>query len=279
MKILVTGANGMVAKAVCEKARALKIDVVAYEREKLDIADLESVRNRLRQDRPDSVINCAAWTDVDGCETNAEKAFAANARGPENLAKACREIEASLVTISTDYVFEGARRQFYTQRENPNPQSVYGKSKLDGERLAAAAHARTMVVRTGWIFGAGGKNFLSRIIELAKKGDKLKAIVDAYGTPTYAPDLAGQLIELARLDLPGIYHIVNAGEGASFAEFSKEALRAAGIAESLLEPVQFASLKRPAPRPIDSRLRCLISEKVGLKPLPHWLDAVQRFAR
>ena len=139
-------------------------------------ADVDRVRQTLQKDRPDAVVNCAAWTDVDGCESDQERAFAANAQGPENLANASREIGAVLVTISTDYVFDGRKQGFYTQRDNPNPESVYAASKLEGERRAQLADARTIVVRTGFVFAKGGTNFLSTIIERARRGEKLKAI-------------------------------------------------------------------------------------------------------
>lgn len=245
--------------------------------EKLDIANQDLVNHDLRDQKPDYVINCAAWTDVDACEGDAERAFAANARGPENLSLAAREIDAGVITISTDYVFDGTKSGFYTQRDNPNPQSVYGKSKLEGERRAQLAHARTIVVRTGYVFGSGGNNFLSKIIDYAQSGKPLKAISDAYGTPTYAVDLAIRLRQLAELDLPGTYHVVNAGEGANFEEFARVALKAAALPDSQVESIHMDSLDRPAPRPRNSRLKCLLSEAVGLAPLPLWKESVEAF--
>jgi dTDP-4-dehydrorhamnose reductase len=157
------------------------------------------------------------------------------------------------------------------------PQSVYASAKLEGERRAQAANARTVVVRTGWIFGPHGRNFLSRVVELAERGERLKVISDAYGTPTYAQDLAERLRRLAEIDLPGVYHVVNDGEGASYEEFAREALLAGGLNASILESVEMDSLKRPAPRPRNSRLRCLLSEAIGLPPLPEWRVALRRF--
>jgi dTDP-4-dehydrorhamnose reductase len=231
----------------------------------------------VQDDRPDTVINCAAWTDVDGCERDKDRAFAANARGPENLAAAAREVGSGLVTISTDYVFDGKKIGFYTQRDDPNPESVYGMAKLEGERRAQLTYARTIVVRTGFVFGRGGTNFLSRIIERARTREKLTAISDAYGTPTYAPDLAGRLRKLAQLDLPGIFHVVNTGDGVSFAEFARAALDAGGLSQTEVESVEMDSLKRPAPRPRNSRLKCLLSEAIGLAPLPFWKESIREF--
>jgi dTDP-4-dehydrorhamnose reductase len=224
------------------------------------------------------VINCAAWTDVDGCETNHSRAFEANAHGPQRLALNARRSGASLITISTDYVFDGTKEGFYTQRDDPNPTSVYAASKLEGERRSLAASARVMVVRTGWVFGVGGRNFLSTVVERARRGDRLSAISDAYGTPTYSLDLAARLYELAQLDLPGLYHVVNGGCGTSFEEFARVALRAAGCEEVAIEGVSMETLLRPAPRPRNSRLRCLVSEAIGLPALRPWEAALADFA-
>ncbi len=278
MRVLITGAGGMVGQALAEYCRSVKDVVFAYDHQGLDIADGDRVTEVLQRDRPEVVINCAAWTDVDGCERDRARAFAANAEGPEALGRASREIDAQLITISTDYVFDGRKDGFYTQRDQPTPESIYGLSKLDGERRAQLANARTVVVRTGFIFGRGGTNFLSTIIARAGRGEQLKSIRDAYGTPTYAPDLARRLRELADLDLPGIFHVVNAGPGVSYLEFARAALDLGGFADANLESVDMDSLNRPAPRPRNSRLRCLLSEAIGLVPLPLWTDALSEFA-
>jgi dTDP-4-dehydrorhamnose reductase len=267
----------MVGRAVSEHCRSNGDLIFSYDHRSLDIGDADRVMQTLEKDSPDTVINCAAWTDVDGCELDRERAFVANARGPENLANASREINAGLVTISTDYVFDGEKEGFYTQRDQPNPQSVYGVSKLEGERRAQLAYARTIVVRTGFVFGPGGTNFLSTIIERTRRGEKLKAISDAYGTPSYSPDLARRLRELARLDLPGTFHVVNAGEGVSYEEFARAALDLASYASTNLESVGMDSLQRPAPRPRNSRLKCLLSAAIGLNPLPFWKDSLRDF--
>lgn len=267
----------MVARAVTSYCTAQGDQVRAFGREELNIADSSVIADKFNHERPEAVINCAAWTDVDGCEADRAKAYEINARGPELLAAGCRQIGASLITISTDYVFDGAKDGFYTQRDDPNPQSVYGKAKLEGERLAQSANARTIVVRTGWIFGPGGRNFLSQVITRAQSGARLMAISDAYGTPTYALDLAKRLRELAEIDLPGIYHIVNSGAGASFAEFTRAALDTGGYPDLELENVLMDSLTRPAPRPRNSRLRCLLSEAIGLEPMPDWRSALLDF--
>ncbi|MDX6501658.1 MAG: dTDP-4-dehydrorhamnose reductase [Blastocatellia bacterium] len=276
MKAMVTGAAGLVGRAVAQHCTRSGDQIVGLDHAALDISDAQAVNATMDRERPDVLINCAAWTDVDGCELNPERAQLANARGPELLALACRRVGALLITISTDYVFDGEKDGFYTQRDQPNPQSVYALSKLAGEQRAQNAWARTIVVRTGYIFGSGGTNFLSTMVERARRGEHLKVINDSYGTPTYAPDLADRLRRLALLDLPGTYHVVNTGDGASFDDYARVAFEAAGL-DTPIEPVSMATLKRPAPRPRNSRLRCLLSAAIGLPDLPSWKDAVRNF--
>lgn len=279
MKVLITGAAGLVGAALTQHCRARGDDVLAFDREGLDVTDERAVREAFKSLRPDAAVNCAAWTDVDGCELDPQRAFLVNSQGVESLATAARLAGASFVTVSTDYVFDGRRENyFYTQRDDPHPLSAYGAAKLEGERRAQAASARTSVVRTGWVFGAGGRNFLATVAERARRGEPLRAISDSYGTPTYAPDLAARLRELAELDLPGVYHVVNAGEGASYEGFARAAVEAAGLRDAQIESVPTDSLQRPAPRPRNSRLRCLISEALGLRPLRDWRAALADFA-
>jgi len=277
LRVLVAGSGGMVGRAVNDDCRSRGDEVFAYDHESLDISDLPLVQRELAKLRPDAVINCAAWTDVDGCESDPERAEAANARGPENLALASRDAGAVLVTISTDYVFDGEKDGFYTQRDDPNPTSVYGRAKLAGERRAQLASARTIVVRSGFIYGPGGQNFLSTIAARLRREEQVGAIVDAWGTPTYSLHLAARLRDLAQLDLPGIYHVVNSGAGASFEEFTRAVVEDLGKSQSLVRGVMSNTLTRPAPRPRNSRLQCLVSPAIGLDPLPPWRQAVRDF--
>jgi dTDP-4-dehydrorhamnose reductase len=269
----------MVARAVAEHCARCGDEVTAHDRHSLDITDPAAVAATFKRDAPEVVINCAAWTDVDGCESDPQRAFDVHARAVETLALNSRSCEARFITISTDFVFDGTKDGFYTQSDEPNPLSVYGQSKLEGEIAAQMAYPRTIVVRTGWIFGIGGRNFLSTVIERARRGEHLKTISDAYGTPTYAPDLAARLRDLARLDVPGVYHVVNGGAGVSYEEFTRAAVKVAGVgAAAELESVSMDTLRRPAPRPRNSRLRCLLSEARGLAALPDWETALGVFA-
>src|SRR2546425_524706 len=250
----------MVGQAVSEHCKSRGDEVLAYGHKSLDISDAQLVKRELANVTPAAVINCAAWTDVDGCERDPARAHAANADGPENLAIASRNVGAVFVTISTDYVFDGEQEGFYTQRDDPNPKSVYGVAKLAGERRAQVAYARTILVRSGFIYGPGGRNFLSTVAERVRRGAQVGAIADAWGTPTYSAHLAARLRDLAQLDLPGTYHVVNSGPGATYEEFVRAVVQELGENQALVQSVMSEALNRPAPRPRNSRLKCLISE-------------------
>ncbi|CAN5889692.1 hypothetical protein BH18ACI4_BH18ACI4_25310 [soil metagenome] len=190
MRVLITGAKGLVGQALTQHCSSKGDEVLSHDHRTLDITNGILVSATIQNLRPDAVINCAAWTDVDGCESDPQRAFAVNASGPGNLAAASRRVGAVLVTLSTDYVFDGTKEGFYTQRDDPQPVSVYGASKIEGEHKAQLANARTIVVRTGFVFGHGGTNFLSTVVDRARQGVRLKAISDAWGNQTYANNLA-----------------------------------------------------------------------------------------
>ena len=277
MRILVTGANGMVARATATHCRAIGDDVTALGRDRLDISDRDQVLEAVIDRGFDAILNCAAYTDVDGAETNRDACYAANADGVENLALAAKVGGAVFVTISTDFVFSGENLGFYTQRDTPDPQSVYGRSKLEGEERARSANAASVIVRSGWIYGTDGTNFLSVMHRLLAAGKPIKAISDAFGTPTFAGDLARRLRELAELNLPGTFHVTNSGPGMSYLEFAEAVAAIGGFDRRLIEPVSRESLDRPAPRPVSSKLACLFSERLGLSSMPLWSDSLNSF--
>ncbi len=279
MKVLITGANGMLAGAAIENCRAVGDEVCALSRQELDVSNGEEVFLAFETVRPEAVLNCAAYTDVDGAESSVEACYAANADGPENLALASKKYDAAFVTISTDYVFDGLKTDFYTQRDTPNPQGVYAKSKLEGEIRVKNAYARAIVVRSGWIYGAGGTNFLSVMHKLLADGKSIKAIGDSYGTPTYALDLAKRIRKLAEMDMPALFHVTNSGDGTSYLGFAEKVCEIGGFDAGLLQKVSKDELKRPAPRPVSSKLACLFSERFGLEPLQDWEKALEEFLR
>jgi dTDP-4-dehydrorhamnose reductase len=273
MKILITGANGMVASAAVRHCLSIGDTVFPMTRQRLDISDRTAVLTILEEITPDAVLNCAAYTKVDGAESEREKAYAANSTGVENLAMACREVGSAFVTISTDYVFDGARTGFYTEEDAPNPRSVYAKSKLEGEQRAGAANEKAIIVRTGWIFGHGGTNFLSVMGRMMAEGKTVKAIHDSYGMPTYATDLAARLRDLAGMDASGVFHVTNSGEGTSYFGFAEKVCEIGGYDKGFLEAVSFDDLRRPAPRPTNSKMASVR----GLNALPHWEDALRQY--
>lgn len=267
----------MVAKAAIQYCQSIGDEVVAKTRQELDITHEKDVLELFEREKFDAVLNCAAYTNVDGAETNQMICRQANVVGVKNLAKASKQINSAFVTISTDYVFDGVKGDFYTQRDDTNPQGFYAHTKREGELMAKYYYARSIIVRSGWIFGDEGTNFLSVMPKLLGEGKSIKAIWDSYGTPTFAQDLARRLRELAELDLPAIYHVCNEGEGTTFAEFARKICEIKGFDLDLVEGVTMDSLSRPAPRPRDSRLKCLFSQKFGLSPLPDWEKALAEF--
>src|SRR5215203_1085999 len=222
MKILITGANGMVARAAIEHCRQFGDKVVALTRQQLDIADGRAVSKCFGSHTPDAVINCAAFTDVDGAEAKPDAARSANTIGVRNLAEASKETGSRFVTISTDYVFDGEKPGFYTENDPPNPRGVYAETKYEGELAATEANPDSVIVRSGWIYGNGGTNFLSVMHRLLGEEKNIKAIEDAYGTPTFANDLAKRLRELAGQNVSGIFHVTNAGSGTSYLGFAEK---------------------------------------------------------
>lgn len=276
--ILVAGGGGLLGRSLAALATADRT-VVGLSRADLDIADRDSVRAALDRHRPSAVINAAAMTDVDGCERDPEAARRANVEGPRALAEACSAAGIRLVHVSTDFVFDGAKREPYTIEDAPRPLSVYGRTKLEGEEAARAAHADVVVARTSWVFGVGGKNFASRLFDYAARSTTLKGVVDMRSVPTYAPDLAARLVELAGSGPAGTYHVTGGGGAATWFDVARAALDLAGRADVELLPVTVEQLGLPAPRPAYSAMRCLLSERLGLAPLRPWDEALADFVR
>ena len=277
MKILITGANGMVARAAICHCREIGDDLIALTRQGLDISDKNAVLESLRTHAPDAILNCAAYTDVDGAESSPEASRAANTIGVKNLAEAARQTNTRLVTISTDYVFDGTNRGFYTENDRPNPQGVYAVTKYEGELAAIDVNPDVVIVRSGWIYGQGGTNFLSVMHRLLAEGKHIKAISDSYGTPTFALDLAKRLRELAERNETGVFHVTNAGDGTSYLGFAEKVCELGSFDRGLIEPVSKDDLKRPAPRPVSSKLTSVRLEGLGLSPLPEWQSALSEF--
>lgn len=275
---VITGAGGLLGRFMTARLLASNWQVSALKHEQLDIANENLVAEKVAEVQPDVVINCAATTDVDRSERQPEWAYAVNEQGARNLARACRKSNAEFVHVSTDYVFDGEKTDFYTQEDEPNPLSVYAKSKLAGEIAALAELEKTYIIRTSWVFGVGGKNFGSRLFDYAKSAAKLKGVTDQTSIATYAPDLAARIEDIIELGIYGLYQITNTGV-MSWYDFAKLAFELAGMSEIEIEPCRRADLNQLAPRPHNSAMRCLLSEKLGLAPLRPWQEALADFVR
>lgn len=276
-KVLITGANGMVARAAIRHCSSIGDDVAGLTRDELDITDRDAVRESVERFRWDMILNCAAYTDVDGAETHEDACFKVNALGVENLAAAASEFGARFVTISTDYIFDGQKTGFYSTQDTPNPKGVYAKSKLEGERLAVEANPASVIVRSGWIFGYGGTNYLSIMHRLLNEGKTIRAIEDSFGTPTFADDLAVQLRQLASMGKAGIFHVTNAGEGTSYFGFANAVCEVGGFDRENVIATSSRELSRAAARPGNSKLQNSVDEASGLLPLRNWKKALREF--
>src|SRR5215831_17491404 len=198
---MITGAGGLLGRSMHTRLEQSGWRVAPFTHPELDITNDVEVQATIERVRPDVLINCVATADVDRCEVEPDWAYRVNEKGSESLARACRLVEAEIVHVSTDYVFDGSKTGFYTQEDEPSPQSVYGKSKLAGELAVSKQNDRSYIIRTSWLFGVGGKNFGSRVIEYARNGAALKGVVDQTSIPTYAPDLASRIEEIIDLGI------------------------------------------------------------------------------
>jgi dTDP-4-dehydrorhamnose reductase len=240
----------------------------------MDIRIADSVMDAFAKYHPGLVINVAAYTDVDGCESRTEEAFSINAQGPKNLAKASLDAGSFLVHMSTDYVFDGNKGAPYVEEDPINPLGVYGRSKAEGERFVRELLPdRHCIVRTQWLFGLHGKNFVEAILTQAQQKDVLRVVCDQRGSPTYAPDLA---IELCDLRARGTLHVTNSGE-ATWHEFARKILEVAGLGSVRVEPMTTEELRRPAPRPAYSVMDN--SRFIGLtgSGLRSWEEALEAY--
>lgn len=278
MKVAVTGAAGQLGRALVSRLGAR----VAWSggRDALDVRDPAAVARVLDHARPNVVINAAAFNDVDGAESDPASAMAVNAAGPSHLARACRQRGALLVHVSTDYVFDGAKREPYREEDCPRPLSVYGVSKLAGCLLVAAADGPHLIVRTSGVFGPGGNrvkggSFVERIVGRARAGQPLRVVGDQVFSPTYAPDLAEALVVLVDRGARGLLHVTNSGS-CSWHQLAVAALEVAGVRASV-EEIRSRDLGAPARRPAYSVLANDRARAAGLAPLRPWRDALAEF--
>jgi dTDP-4-dehydrorhamnose reductase len=269
MKVLVTGAGGMLGRDAVLAAGNAGHDVVGFGHNELDVTDAAAVEARLEAERPDVVINCAAWTDVDGAEGSEDAAMAANGIGAGNVAAAAGAVGASVVYISSDYVFDGSKGAPYVETDQPAPLSAYGRTKLAGEEATAAANHRHFIVRSSWLFGIGGGNFVETMLGLASDHGEVLVVRDQVGSPTYTWHLAHGMVRLIEGVEFGIHHMAAAGS-CSWYEFAREIFDQAKIECKVLSATT-EMLGRPAPRPPYS---VLASQREHAIELPSWQDGL-----
>ena len=271
---LVTGAGGQLGSDVVDVLHAYGEETVGVDRHGLDLTDASAVAALVAEVAPAVVVNCAAFTDVDGAETAEDRAFEVNAHGPAHLARACAELGARLVHVSTDYVFAGDAGTPYDERQRPAPRTVYGRTKAAGEQAVLTSGAEAFVVRTAWLYGAAGRNFVRTIARLSRTEETLRVVDDQVGTPTWALHLARALVALGVSEVaPGIWHCTNGGE-ASWYVFARAILAELGLDPARVEPDATVDMPRPAPRPAYSVLATGKWTAAGLPVLPHWRDAL-----
>ena len=271
MRIVLTGADGQLG---LELAPALVAhgEVIGTTIADLDVTDPECA-DRVASLSPDWVVHTAAVTDVDGCEREPERAMAVNAEGTRRVAEGCRRAGAGLVYLSTDYVFDGRKDTPYTEEDDPAPLNAYGRSKLEGERAVRSHPSRWVIIRTAWLYGTHGKNFVKTILEKVKDGEQLRVVDDQVGSPTYAADLASAMALLLSRRLTGTYHVTNRGS-CSWYELTREILRLAGADVQRVSRIGSHALNRPARRPAYSVLANAAWNAAGLPPLRAWPDAL-----
>jgi len=275
MKVLVTGAKGQLGTDVV-KALALRgIAHVGVDRDDFDITNSEAVFSIVRSHNPDVVIHCAAYTAVDKAEDEPELCRQVNEDGTLYIAQACKEIDAKMLYVSTDYVFPGHGEHFYLPTDSTGPVSVYGKTKLSGEKAVQGVLEKYFIVRISWVFGQHGGNFVKTMLRLSKERDSLNIVSDQVGSPTYTVDLAPLLCEIITTEKYGVYHATNEGV-CTWAEFACEIFRQAGLSVTV-NSILTNEYPTKAVRPLNSRLDKDCLSELGIVKLPHWKDALARY--
>ena len=290
MKVLVTGAGGQLGYDVMLELQKRGIECVGSDRAGaddkpyrmvgFDITKKNEVEKVLKEEKPDAVIHCAAWTNVDGAEDEENKALVRliNADGTRNIAEVCKDIDAKMLYISTDYVFDGQGTEPWDpDSKDYAPINFYGQTKLEGELAVSETLEKYFIVRISWVFGKNGKNFIQTMVNLGKTHDELRVVNDQVGSPTYTVDLARLLVDMIVTDKYGYYHATNSGEYISWADFAKEIFNQAGM-DTKVTPVtteEYGLSK--AKRPFNSRLNKDKLVANGFEPLPTWQDALKRY--
>lgn len=277
MKILITGAKGMMGSDLMKVLSQKKeYNLIGATRSDFDITDYSQTLQFLKDKRPDIVVHAAAYTKVDDCESNKETAYKVNEVGTKSVASGCKDINAKLICISTDYIFNGRKNTPYLENDMPAPLSVYGDSKLKGELVVQDILRDFIIVRTSWLFGRNGNNFISAILKQAEKTKTIKVVNDQTGSPTYTIDLSHAIEKLISCNAKGIFNITNSGE-CSWYQFAKKILELAGIKGVDVVPITSEELKRPARRPAYSILDCSKFKNTTNYNMRHWEEALKDY--
>lgn len=277
MKVLVTGASGQLGHDVCKVLAARNVAHKGVDITDFDITDSRTTNDYIIKYHPDAVIHCSAWTAVDKAEDEPEKCRAVNVDGTRNIAAACKEIGAKMLYISTDYVFPGTGERFYEPEDPTGPLGVYGETKLAGELVVREMLEQYFIVRTSWVFGKNGNNFVKTMLRLAESKAEIDVVCDQIGSPTYTADLAPLLCDMVMTDKYGIYHATNEGI-CSWAEFAQEIFRISRK-EVKVNAIPASQYPTRAIRPTNSRMSKENLEKDGFSRLPTWQDALIRYIR
>jgi len=272
MRVTIFGASGLLGKELMHESGG--DTVTGLTSQDVDIRDADRVLQVLRETRPEWVILAAAYTDVDGCESNQDLAFAVNRDGALNVAAAAKQVGARLVFFSSDYVFDGKKSAPYETADERNPQSVYGRTKAEAEIRLLELVPDCCIARTSWLFGIGGKCFPDTILKLAASRPALDVVNDQRGCPTYVVDLAHAILQLCRKNTRGIVHVTNAGDCTWF-DFATEIVKSAELSTTV-RPVSSQQMARPAPRPAYSVLSLASLQRLGIE-MPSWHDALRRY--
>jgi len=275
LKFMVTGVNGQLGHDVMMKLKSLKFDVVAPIRDEFNLTDKNQVKNYIAKENPDVIIHCAAYTAVDKAEDEKDLCYSVNVEGTRAIAEAAREINAKVVYISTDYVFDGLGIESHSEEKETSPVNYYGYTKEQGEKIIKELIDKHFVVRTSWVYGLNGNNFVSTMIKLAESRKEINVVSDQIGAPTYTKDLAEFIVKLVQTDSYGTYHGVNEGY-CSWYEFAKSIFAKTGI-EMNVNPISTEDYPTKAKRPLNSRLSKENTTKAVLDRMPHWEDALTRF--
>jgi dTDP-4-dehydrorhamnose reductase len=277
MKVVVTGAKGQLGTDLVNLLVNRGYEVYGYGREELDITNFDQVKQVISEVNPDVVIHAAAYTKVDLAESEPDQAFLINAYGTRNVAVASEAVGAKLVYISTDYVFDGTTNTPYNEFAPTNPLGVYGKSKLAGEQFVRDLHSKFFIVRTSWVYGKHGNNFVKTMLKLAQERDELMVVHDQVGCPTYTIDLGNCILELIQTEKYSVYHVSNSGH-CSWYEFAKAIFEEAGI-KVKVRACTTRDFPRPAPRPAYSVFEHMALRLNGFKEMSHWKEALKSFLK